>query len=529
MLRPSAALSLLVLALPAPAVRAAEAPAAVPPAAESAPAVPAGPVLTLRHALQATLEQSPALRISAQGIEQRSGVAEQASGAVDWNALAAASVGKDRTPVPGLPGTELVDDSSTVAYSAGVAKQFRNGVVIRPTASVAVQDGHSSPLPSTGVSQLNFQVEVPLLRGLGADSTGAAEAAARGDIEVARLLYEHALAAQAYATALSYWSSRAADETLVMQREVEKASGRLVESTKVLVDTRIFPPAFLLQAEANLRDKRTSRIDAELEARNSRYALGQALGLAPEAIAATPAATDDFPALTPADITIDAARQGALVQRALADRADLRASRASLVPLNILARQAQLDLKPRLDLTLSAGYKGLNLGNDVLAPLTSRLTGANGLVGLSLAWPIQNTYQRGLLRERRGDVQVAGAQADQLAQQIAAEVLVAVERVRLRADAVRSAQETVDIARKALKAQYDQLKAGEGTLLDVISLENLFSGARLRDINARATYAIAIAQLRYALGDVFERTSGTAFTPADLATLPTFPAESPAR
>ena len=37
----------------------------------------------------------------------------------------------------------------------------------------------------------------------------------------------------------------------------------------------------------------------------------------------------------------------------------------------------------------------------------------------------------------------------------------------------------------------------------MITLENLYSSARISYINAHASYAIAVAQLRYALGEFF--------------------------
>lgn len=480
---------------------------------------PATASITLRDALAATLEQSPALRVQRSIIEQRTGVQEQASGLFDWNASGAASYTRERTPLPGPPGTEPEERRDTVAYTAGLERVFRTGVVVQPSATVAVEEARSPAGPTYGVSQLNLQIIVPLLRGLGRDSTGAFEAAARGDVEVAKLLYQHALSAQAFNTAFTYWASRSADETLEVQRDVERAAEQLVESTRVLVNSGVFPPAYLLQAEANLREKRTVRINAELDAHDARFSLGQSLGRPPEAIATTPASADPFPPLVTALPPFADEARTALIVRALQHRADYRAAQQSLVPLGILARQAELDLKPRVDLVAGAGYRGLNAGSSRLAPLHERLTGPNAEIGVSVAWPFRNTYQRGLLRERRADQEQAEAEGAQLAQSVAREVLLALEELRLRADTVRSAEETVQIAERAVAAQYDQLKAGDGTILDLINLENLYSSSRIRYINTHASYAIAIARLRHVLGAVFESHDET-LTLADLAAVP---------
>ena len=502
--------------------------AAEPVPAPSTPApvvpVPATATLSLRDALALCLRENPVLRIDEAAIEKRSGILEQTTGAFDWNTFVDVTSSQNRAPTLQPPALRSVDRSQELAYTAGVSRQFRNGVTIRPNAQVSIfdQDSPSATSFDGGASRLNFEILVPLLRGLGRDSTGAAEAAARGDVKVAKLLYQHSLATQAFATASTYWASRAADDTFTVQRDVERAAARLVESTKVLVDSRIFPPAFLLQAEANLREKRTVRIDAELSARSARFSLGQSLGLPPERIADTPAPLDPFPPVVENAHLTTSEQRSPLILRALASRADYLASRESLVPLNLLARQAVVDLKPRLDLTISAGYRGLSDNNDATAPLRDRMTGGNGLVGLSFDWPFHNSYQRGLLRERRADIAQVEAQTVQLSQIVASDVLLSLEQLRLRAEAVRSAQDTVNLAQRALAAQYEQLKTGEGTILDIISLENISSGARIRYINAHAAYATALAQLRFALGAVFEESGSTAtpFTLTDLTSPP---------
>lgn len=480
--------------------------------------------LSLRDALTATLRENPALRIDASVIEQRSGFLEQTSGAFDWNAFVDVNVFRNRAPTLQPPALTAIDRTNELVYSVGVSRQLRNGIILRPNAEVSVFDQVSPSATSFdgGASAVNFEILVPLLRGLGNDSTGAAEAAARGDVKVARLLYRHSLATQAFFTASNYWASRAADDAYAVQRDVERAAERLVESTKVLVDSRIFPPAFLLQAEANLREKRTVRIEAELSARSARFALGRSLGLPPESIADTPAPLDPFPAVVENLAVTSADNRNPAIRRALAARADYLASQESLVPLNLLARQAVIDLKPRLDLSVSVGYRGLSDNNDAVSPLQDRMTGGNGRLGLSFDWPFNNSYQRGLLRERRADIDQVEAQTVQLSQIVAGDVLLSLEQLRLRADAVRSAQDTVNLSERALAAQYEQLKTGEGTILDVISLENISSGARIRYINAHAAYATALAQLRFALGAIFEE-SGAPDTPYALADLTTPP------
>ncbi len=472
-------------------------------AGEPTSAVPSTP-LTLDAAAQRALTQSPAVRISEAEIDRREGTREQASGAFDWIVTAGASRIRERTPyVDGL-GRDAVAASNTTAYSVGAAHRLRNGIVVQPSVDVAIPEHESPASPTLGASQLNLQIVVPLLRGLGQDSSGAAEAAARGDVEVARLLYRHTLAAQVFATAQAYWFARAAEAALDVRRDDEERARRLHEGIRVLVDTRMFPPSFMLQSEANLRQKSTSRQDAEITALDARFELSRTMGLGADGIAAATLPSDPLPAAAIAS-EADRDQEARLrwVTRALNQRADYLALRQSEVPLQILTRQAELDLKPRVDLGVRAGYAGLSRNDHLLTPLSRRLTGANGEVNVALEWPVTNTYQKGLLRERRASRRQAELQTAQAQSDVAAQVCSALAAVRLRAGMMENATATTHIARQAVDQEQQKLKAGESSVLDVINLENLLSSARLAEIDAQAGYAIAVARLRFAVGEIF--------------------------
>lgn len=428
---------------------------------------------------------------------------EQASGEFDWATTAEVVRDHLRSPAVDAAGRDTVADSAGTAYSVAVARKFRSGVIVQPSVEVAVVEPGSPAGPDAGTSQLNLQIVVPLLRGLGAQSSGASEAAARGDVEVARLLYRHQLSAQTVAIVEAYWSARAAEAAVVVQHDDERRAQKLHEGIRVLVDTRIFAPNLLLQSEANLRQKSTSSRNAELDAQSARFALARVMGLPAEELVQMPAPSDPLPADAAVLAVASSEDRSRWITRALNRRADYLASRQSQVPLRLLTRQAELDLKPRLDLSVRGGYAGLDAGRNLLSPLSQRLTGANGRVGFSLDWPVANTYQRGVLRSRRAVERQAELSTAQAQTDVAADVCLSLEEVRLRAETMRNAAATADIARKAVEQEQRKLQTGEASVLDVINLENLLSSARLSEIDAQAGYAIAVARLRYAVGEVF--------------------------
>lgn len=486
------------------------------------PAPPAAPRFTLDAAVRQALTQNPAVRVQEAEIDRREGVREQAAGEFDWLTAAAVSRVKERSPTVDPLGRDAVTTGDTTAYSVSGARKLRNGVIVQPSVEVGVSGRDSPAAPTFGSSQVNLQIVVPLLRGLGTDSTGAAEAAARGDVEVARLLYRHTLAAQAYGTAQAYWTARAAQAALLVRRDDELRAQRLHEGLRVLVEARVFAPNLLLQSEANLRQKSTASQQSELGALDAAFQLGRIMGLTPAEMVKAPVPDQSLPL----DIAVSAEAPGAearlrWINRAYGQRADYLATRQSEVPLRVLTRQAELDLRPRVDLSVRGGYSGLHRGENIFAPLSQRLTGLNGEVGVALEWPAANTFQRGVVRSRRAAQRQAELLTAQAQSEIAADVLTALEAVRLRAATMRNAAATAGIAQKAVEQEQRRLRTGEASVLDVINLENLLSSARLSEIDAQAGYAIAVARLRFSVGEIFTNDQpDKSFQLSDLSTLP---------
>ncbi len=478
--------------------------------------------LGLRDAVLLSLSKNAAVRVESLEVERRGAVAEQASGQFDTYLVGSIEAEQQRAPIV-VNGSDTLAKSTTQTLELAAVRQLRNGITLQPTLGVETDDSTAPTREVSGVGVARLQVIVPLLRGLGADSAAAAESAALGDVETARLLYRHTLAVQTLATATSYWNAFAAAQTLEVQRDVEQRAQSLREALTVLVESRVFPPNYLTQTEANYQEKFNTRARAEIDAISGQVAFGQALGLSPAEMPFIPAVANSFPkADQVAEHGLDQpVSQQALINRALNRRADYRALQQANIPLEILVRQATADQKPRVDLVLAAGYNGFSEGSNLLPPITRRATGGNGSVALELEWPMANRARTGLLRERRVNLQQNEAAIEQLASAIAAEVMTATATVRLEAEALQSAERTVELATRAVAGQREQLRNGESTVLDVINLENLASSARLNLIRTQASLAVAIVRLRYATGDLFEPTDDEAsFTLNPLDSLP---------
>ncbi|MEY2878421.1 MAG: hypothetical protein RLZZ15_801 [Verrucomicrobiota bacterium] len=504
--------------------------------------------VSLRDAVLGALARNPALAVRREEIAQREARGLQAAGEFDPHLSALFNATRNRAPGvnrealtfqsylrnAGVDSPALNDSLDPLAtanvvrvddfnYQLGLAQKLRNGIVFGPVASVNVNEGLSPVIAPLTTGRVSLVVQVPLLRGLGADSTGAREAAARGEAEVARLLYRHELAAQAARTAGAYWASRAAAEAAAIRRDTEARAADLLAAMRPLVTAAVLAPGALTQAEANLLEKHAVRLEADLAASTAHTELGRALGLAPAHLARTPRATDAFPAV-PAALDGAPEKISAWIAFALAHRADHQAVRHSREPAALLARKAQRDLLPRLDLAVQAGYATLSAGRNALDGLSERRTGGNGALTVSLDWPLRNTLQRGELREARAREREAEARLAVLVGDIAGEVATAVREAALRAELVAAAERALAVAERAVRQERERLGLGETSLPDVIALENSLGEARLRLTAARAGFAVAVVRFRFAVGSLFAGQSAEgAFELANLTQLPASP------
>jgi outer membrane protein TolC len=511
-------------------------------------AEPAHARFSLLEAVDAALTRQPALAVRREEIARHEALLQQTAGEFDPLLSARFSAVRSRTPgvnrealnfqsylrnagidPPAL--TETLDPfAATNAvrlddfnYQLNFAHKLRNGIVYGPQAFVNVNEGLSPATTPLASGRLGFVIQIPLLRGLGRSANGAREAAARGEADVARLLYRHELAAQVARTAAAYWTARAAAEIAAVQRDTAARAVALLETMRTLVRGSILPPTFVSQAEANVLSREAVRLEADLASAQARIELGRSIGLPAGEIVAPPEPADPFPALGPLP-DLAPAGVSAWIPAALAARADHLAARRARDPAALLARQAAHNLLPRADLSLQTGYAGLAPGRQPLDGLRERRTSGNAAVTLELDWPLRNNFRQGQLREARAREREIESRLAAVAADIAAEVVSAAREASLRADLVRAADLALALAERAVADARERLGLGESSLPDVIGLENALIDARIRQIAARAGYAGAIVRFRFSVGAIFtDGGTDAAFAVSSLTTLPALP------
>jgi outer membrane protein len=398
--------------------------------------------------------------------------------------------------------TTLLDDT------VGVSKTFRNGTTLTPAFDLVRTGTPGGPVVDTGT--FSFRIRQPLLQGRGRGIADAAERSAQHGLLASELDLRFTTSQRVETVASQYWQVRAAQLNLDVLTSSEASAREILVNTRRLVEADETPAAELVQLEANLASKESARIDGERALFAARQGLGREIGLDQREIAALPLPSDPFPVIQP-DSLPPLAVAGALVEVALRQRADLRASRERQSGLDILVRAAENGLKPQLNLDFTPSYTGFKEGSATgtfFSPLVSNIPGLSSLLSLNLTWPTANNLARGQLLQAQAARSQTGLTTELVIKSIGADVPTALDAVRRNALQLQKAGEAVRLFEKTVVNEEKKLRAGTSTLINLITQRDRLTSARQVGISAQLSLALALLDLRFQTGTLLAEERG---------------------
>ena len=199
----------------------------------------------------------------------------------------------------------------------------------------------------------------------------------------------------------------------------------------------------------------------------------------------------------PSDVPMDAVRTAvdALIAQAEAQRPDFAAIRAGIPAAQARVRQARAEGLPQVGLTATGNrsyFGGAFVGD------------ANTYsIGIALRMPLFNGFRTKYdVMAAQAGVDIAREDAKSLQQQIDLQVWnsysglsTASQRVRTSRDLLSSAEQSSDVAQ-------NRYRSGVGSILDVLNADAALALARAEEIQARADWFIAVAQLAHDTGSL---------------------------
>lgn len=264
------------------------------------------------------------------------------------------------------------------------------------------------------------------------------------------------------------------------QAELNTAEGRHSGGLATIAD--------VLQARTALSQAQLTYETIEGNLRTIEGTLATAMGL--------PATTRFDLGTLPANVATEETTHAVdtLIAQATTDRPALAAARADAERARAHVEEVRSAYLPSVTVNSSAGR------TFYLAP--SYVGGTNAVsAGLGLRFPLFTGW-RNVFDVRAARLQAELAQEDvrDLTQQIGLQVWssyyalqTARQRIATSRDLLNSAQESVNVA----SARY---REGVGTILDVLTAESSLETARAQEVQARADYLLALAELAHATG-----------------------------
>ncbi|HTU45287.1 MAG TPA: TolC family protein [Bryobacteraceae bacterium] len=350
-----------------------------------------------------------------------------------------------------------------------------------------------------------FRIVLPLLAGRGRDVVEAADRAAAVEVNAALLDLNQTISQLMVNTAQSYWNLVAAKKFLKVAGESVERGAELVEDTRALIEADQEPRYDIHDASANLADRKSNQIAAEQAVIDARWQLALNMGLKPQEMTELPDAADDFPE-EPELNTVEISNQveQLCINAALQNRADVLAARKRQDSARILLRAAKDTSRPRLDLSIGAGYEGLREGTWPDKYLTSFLLGGRGpdLVGTLTFTNANKVLARGKIMQAQAQVSSSQLQTLDVERSVSGSVIDALFAIHNSLLRLRNAAESVIQFRQALAGEQKKLRLGAGSIISALTVEDRLTTALTEFVSAQLAYPAALAQLRFAMGAI---------------------------
>lgn len=396
--------------------------------------------VTLREALQLSLERAPPMVAAAGAVDVAEAGLLQARG----------------TLLPSITANGIFSNSSNQRFDQ------TTGQLVSQNYTAQLQGGYDIFTGGRRFAQL---------RGAGADVSAA-------DAQLRAQRFETILA-----TTQSFYEAAAANDIVrAAEQRLERARQQMdFAETRLEIGTATQSDA--LRAELEVGNAEVALIDAQSALRNSTLLLGRQIGVA-EAVGADAAALPtDAPALPPVD---------ELIARALRTSPEVLAAQATLDSRSADRLESYLGYAPNVRIT--GGYDWFSFD------FPPQEQSWNFRVIASL--PVFNNFNREAAVERATAARrTAEAQARDAAIGVRAAVEAAASEVGSAERRVIISDRGVELAREDLRVQEERYQIGAATILDLQTSQVALTDAEVAAVRARQALGTAIAQLEAVLGE----------------------------
>jgi outer membrane protein TolC len=409
-------------------------------------------------------------------------------------------------------GTGNVVNEDIWTYGTGLRGQFPWGIEYLTQVGLQRVDSTSgfTALKPEWRSTWENRLTVPLLKDLFRNDAYLAVKTSRLGDKISQEDFERELDGIVLRVVTTYWALTAARAQERVEAKSLEAAQNLLDQTNTRYEVGVVSRVEVTEAEAGVAEREFSFIQARNAANNAEDALLN-LVLAPDmrAYATTRLGTQEPGFL---EYEVD---EAVAMERALAQRPDLRAAAIRVEQAEIELAHARNQKLPELDLSGSFRFTGLSgdpetppFGNSSYEAFDDyfEASGAHSWsVGANLAYPLGNETAQSRHVQRKIELRRATTELRRKEQEVILDVREAVRNVQDSMDGVRAAERRKASEAERLRAEQERLRLGDSTPQEVLEIEEDLTEAESQEIAALQAYFISISELERAQSTLLER------------------------
>jgi outer membrane protein TolC len=489
---------------------------AQPPQSGPAPLSTQVKQLSLREALQLSLQNNLQVDISQQTRDVAKAQIPVTQGAFDWNLAANAQVQRLDNAASGYlakGGPYYLQTSTsydrTLTFDLSKPLEWGGSLDLNYNPTFNYEKGTIYGYPAAG-SNLPWSTQTPytgaftatytqsLLQGFGTKVTTAPVVIARKNADAADYTFKLAIISLLSSTEADYWNVVYNQRNLANKKISLELAQKQLNENMVRLKVGTMAPLDVTSAEAQVAQAEQNIISAEADLANSKDTLVR--DLYPNAERPGDLELTDAPTLGHTQLG-----EADAVKMALDRRLELKAAKVNQ-DVNALQLEVSQD-KVRPQLNAFVAYNGASDNYNALGPVNTDLGGAKYpgyTVGFKFAVPIQNRTAKGNLSAARANLRSAELNLRNQELSIILQVRQAVRNIDATEKGVKAAEKTRYLQEKTLEAEQKKFDNGMSTNFNVLQDMTNLDQARTAETQAQIAYATAVTALEVAVGDLLE-------------------------
>ena len=460
-------------------------------AQETAEPVPA-PTLPLEDAIVRALRENFALQIQAFSTDAAEAQIDQAASVFDpsFSATAQKNLNQQASPGSILDGTLIEgprSDNDTIRITA--QQQISTGAQIQVGGNINRNETNSrnALINPAYNSDAFISVRQPLLKGFGSDVTKAALERARLGFDRAGFDYRSAVLDVVRNVEVAYYNLAFAREQLVVRLFSRDLAQRLLEENEAKRESGVATDLDVLQAQFGVANAERDILLAEKSVKDREDEL---LSLIDRFRFADGVGTVDLGEPNFDEVSFDYS-----YKLARENRPDYASTELLIQQLEINERVAKANKKPTLDIGASAGLNNIQAnGSDAVSELWSGDGYSWGVeLALTVPWGLRDEKARhaqSIAQLKREETRLL-----QLEQTIMVNVRSAIRLVETSVEALRITRLSTRLSEEQYELEKARFDAGLSTFREVQEAQEDLDNARVQELQAEVSLAVARAEL----------------------------------